>query len=118
MRAFFWSKGFKSIDTLRWFLGHTNPEHVYHYIQENTDGAILNNVKSQYIAENIKEYANLEGVLKEKFNIESYDLIDAEDLSDYINTLLEDKCIEVEPEFLEDDNNNQFNIIVKVKNHG
>lgn len=116
--AFFWSKGFKSIDTLRWFLGHTNPEHVYHYIQENTDGAILNNVKAQYLAENIKEYANLEGVLKEKFNIQSYDLIDAEDLSDYINTLLEDKCIEVEPEFLEDDKNNQFNIIVKVTNHG
>lgn len=116
--AFFWSKGFKSIDTLRWFLGHTNPEHVYHYIQENTDGAILNNVKAQYIAENIKEYANLESVLKEKFNIQSYDLIDTEDLSDYINTLLEDKCIEVEPEFLEDDKNNQFNIIVKVKNHG
>ena len=68
--AFFWSKGFKSIDTLRWFLGHTNPEHVYHYIQENTDGAILNNVKAQYIAENIKEYANLESVLKEKFNIQ------------------------------------------------
>lgn len=116
--AFFWSKGFKSIDTLRWFLGHTNPEHVYHYIQENTDGAILNNVKAQYIAENIKEYANLESVLKEKFNIQSYDLIDTEDLSDYINTLLEDKFIEVEPEFLEDDKNNQFNIIVKVTNHG
>ena len=116
--AFFWSKGFKSIDTLRWFLGHTNPEHVYHYIQENIDGAILNNVKAQYIAENIKEYANLESILKEKFNIQSYDIIDTEDLSDYINTLLEDKCIEVEPEFLEDDKNNQFNIIVKVINHG
>ena len=78
----------------------------------------MNNVKAQYIAENIKEYANLESVLKEKFNIKSYDLIDTEDLSDYINTLLEDKYIEVEPEFLEDDKNNQFNIIVKVINHG
>lgn len=91
---------------------------MYHYIQENTDGAILNNVKAQYIAENIKEYENLESVLKEKFNIQSYDLIDTEDLCDYINTLLEDKAIEVEPEFLEDDKNNQFNIIVRVTNHG
>ena len=116
--AFFWSKGFKSIDTLRWFLGHTNPEHVYHYIQENTDGSILNNVKAQYIAENIKKYDNLESILKDRFNIQSYDLIAQEDLSDYINTLLEDNSIEVEPEFIEDDEGNQFNIIVKVKNHG
>ena len=90
----------------------------YHYIQENTDGSILNNVKAQYIAENIKEYDNLESILKDRFNIQSYDLIAQEDLSDYINTLLEDNSIEVEPEFIEDDESNQFNIIVKVKNHG
>lgn len=116
--AFFWSKGFKSIDTLRWFLGHTNAEHVYHYIQENLDGHILNNVKAQYITENISSYSNLKEIMKDKFGIENYSLIDKNDLSDYINTLLEDKLITVEPEFLEDDKNNQFEIIVKVKNHG
>ena len=116
--AFFWSKGFKSIDTLRWFLGHTNAEHVYHYIQENLDGKILNNVKAQYIAENLDSYSNIKDIIKNKFGIESYSLIDKNDLSDYINTLLEDKLITVEPEFLEDDKNNQFEIIVKVKNHG
>lgn len=116
--AFFWSKGFKSIDTLRWFLGHTNAEHVYHYIQENLDGYILNNVKAQYITENISSYSDLKEIVKDKFGIENYSLIDKNDLSDYINTLLEDKLITVEPEFLEDDKNNQFEIIVKVKNHG
>jgi hypothetical protein len=116
--AFFWSKGFKSIDTLRWFLGHTNPEHVYHYIQENLDGHVLNNVKAQYITENINNYSNLKEIMKNKFGIENYSIIDKNDLSDYINTLLEDKLITVEPEFLEDDKNNQFEIIVKVKNHG
>lgn len=116
--AFFWSKGFKSIDTLRWFLGHTNAEHVYHYIQENLDGHILNNVKAQYITENISSYSNIKEVIKEIFGIDNYSLIDKNDLSDYINTLLEDKLITVEPEFLEDDKNNQFEIIVKVKNHG
>jgi len=116
--AFFWSKGFKSIDTLRWFLGHTNAEHVYHYIQENLDGHILNHVKAQYITENISSYSNLKEIMKDKFGIENYSFIDKNDLSDYINTLLEDKLITVEPEFLEDDKNNQFEIIVKVKNHG
>lgn len=116
--AFFWSKGFKSIDTLRWFLGHTNAEHVYHYIQENLDGHILNNVKAQYITENISNYSNIKEIIKNKFGIDNYSIIDKNDLSDYINTLLEDKLITVEPEFLEDDKNNQFEIIVKVKNHG
>lgn len=56
--------------------------------------------------------------MKDKFGIENYSIIDKNDLSDYINTLLEDKLITVEPEFLEDDKNNQFEIIVKVKNYG
>ncbi|MBC7475326.1 MAG: site-specific integrase [Candidatus Sericytochromatia bacterium] len=116
--AFFWSKGFKSIDTLRWFLGHTNAEHVYHYIQENLDGQVMNNVKAQYITENIENHNNLKELLKTKFGVVSYDMIDKDDLADYVNTLLENKLITVEPEFLDDDKNNQFEIIVKVKNHG
>jgi hypothetical protein len=115
--AFFWSKGFKSIDTLRWFLGHTNAEHVYHYIRENNDGSVLNNVKAQYIAENIKEYESLSDIFSNKFNVNNYNLLNKEDLADYINTLLEDGLITVEPEFFEDDKGNQFEIILKVKNN-
>lgn len=115
--AFFWSSGFKSIDTLRWFLGHTNAEHVYSYIKENTTGEILNNVKSQYISENIKDYGTLEEIFKNKYNIVDFNLIDKDDLSDYINSMLEDDLITIEPEFIEDDHGQQFDIIVKVKNN-
>lgn len=38
--CFFWGSGFGSLDTLRWFLGHTNVEYVYHYITESTSGDI------------------------------------------------------------------------------
>lgn len=116
--AFFWSKGTKSIDTLRWFLGHTNPEHVYSYIYENTQGYILNNVKAQYVAENFNEYSDLKDFIKNKYSVENFDIIDSNDLADYINSLIEDKQITVEPVFFEDGNNVQFNIIVKVKNNG
>ncbi len=115
--AFFWSSGFKSIDTLRWFMGHTNAEHVYNYIKENTTGEVLNNVKAQYISENIKDYENLEEIFKNKYKISNYNLIEKEDLSDYINAMLEDDLITVEPEFLENDNGQKFEIIVKVKNN-
>lgn len=116
--AFFWSKGFKSIDTLRWFLGHTNAEHVYSYIKENTQGEILNNVKSQYVSENIKDYKNIEGILKETYNIENYSLIEKDDLAEYINSMLEDNLIKIEPEFIENDEGQKFEIIIKVKNNG
>lgn len=115
--SFFWSNGFKSIDTLRWFLGHTNAEHVYHYIKENTTGEVLNNVKAQYISENIKEYESLKDIFENKYHISNYNLIEKEDLADYINTMLEEGLITVEPEFIEDDNGKQFEIIIKVKNH-
>ncbi len=29
---FFWGRSFGGMDTLRWFLGHTDVEHLYHYI--------------------------------------------------------------------------------------
>lgn len=115
--SFFWSSGFKSIDTLRWFLGHTNAEHVYHYIKENTNGEVLNNVKAQYISENIKDYESLEEIFENKYNISDYNLIDKEDLADYINAMLEDGMITVEPEFIENDEGQKFEIIVKVKNN-
>lgn len=44
--TFFWSKGFKGIDTLRWMLGHTDIEHLFHYITESETGAVLNGVKA------------------------------------------------------------------------
>lgn len=115
--SFFWSSGFKSIDTLRWFLGHTNAEHVYNYIKENTNGEVLNNVKAQYISENINDYENLNEIFENKYNIIDYNLINKEDLADYINTMLADGVITVEPEFIENDEGKRFEIIVKVKNN-
>ena len=50
--CFFWGSGFGSLDTLRWFMGHTNIEHVYHYITESTSGEVLRNVKTQFLLEN------------------------------------------------------------------
>jgi hypothetical protein len=44
--AFFWSKGFHGMDALRWMLGHTNMEHLYHYITESETGEVLNGVKA------------------------------------------------------------------------
>lgn len=113
--CFFWGSGFGSLDTLRWFMGHTNVEHVYHYITESTSGDVLRNVKTQFLLENVEKYENLLSLIKNRYNTEKFDLIDSEDLEIYINDLLENEEIIVEPEFMLDNEQDNYKIIVKVK---
>lgn len=113
--CFFWGSGFGSLDTLRWFMGHTNVEHVYHYITESTSGDVLRNVKTQFLIENVEKYENLLSLIKNRYNTENFDLIDSNDLEFYINDLLENEEIIVEPEFMLDNEKENYKIIVKVK---
>ena len=113
--CFFWGSGFGSLDTLRWFMGHTDVEHVYHYITESTSGDVLRSVKTQFLLENIQKYENLLSLIKNKYHTEQFDLIDSEDLEVYISDLLDNEDIVVEPEFMQDNEQENYKIVVKVK---
>lgn len=113
--CFFWGSGFGSLDTLRWFLGHTDVQHVYNYITESSSGEVLKSVKTQFLLENIEKYENLLNLIKDNYKTEQYDLINTEDLEYYISELIENEKIKVEPEFIEDDNTVNYKIIVKVQ---
>lgn len=64
--AFFWSGGFDGMDALRWMFGHSDMEHLYHYISESETGAVLNGVKASVIVRGVvdstSELAKLEGI--------------------------------------------------------
>lgn len=64
--AFFWSKGFDGMDALRWMLGHSDMEHLYHYISESETGAALNGAKASVIVcgvvDSTSQLAKLEGI--------------------------------------------------------
>ncbi|WP_439146518.1 integrase [Vibrio sp.] len=64
--AFFWSKGFDGMDALRWMLGHSDMEHLYHYISESETGAVLNGAKASVIVRGVvdstSELAKLEAI--------------------------------------------------------
>lgn len=49
--VFFWSKSFDGLDTLRWMLGHTDMEHLYHYVTETHKGEALNGIKASYLTD-------------------------------------------------------------------
>lgn len=113
--AFFWSNSYGSMDTLRWFLGHTDVQHLYHYITESTEGSVLKSVKAQYAYEDLDKQHDLKELLTEKYGISNFSLIEREVLEDYIEELIEEKQVEVEPEFFSDDNGQHYKILVKVK---
>lgn len=113
--AFFWGNGFGSMDTLRWFLGHTDVQHLYHYITESTEGSVLKSVKAQYVYEDLDNQEDLKDLLVKKYGTNNFSLIEREVLEDYIEDLIEERTVEVEPEFFNDDNGQNYKILIKVK---
>lgn len=113
--SFFWGSGFGSMDTLRWFLGHTDVQHLYHYITESTEGSVLKSVKAQYAYETLDNQEELKNLLVEKYGTSNFSLIDREILEDYIEELIEENKVIVEPEFIIDDSGKKYKILVKVK---
>ncbi len=72
--VFFWSKSFDGLDTLRWMLGHTDIEHLYHYVTEAQTGDVLNGVKASYLvdqlsARKLENIAELKHVLAKRYGI-------------------------------------------------
>lgn len=117
---FFYSKSFGQLDTLRWMLAHRDPSHVWRYITESTEGAVLQSAKSHYIAEQLhtgstEPFRELASLLKSKYGTDDFRLIDSSEIENYIFQLLTDQIIEIEPEFFSDENGHNFKIVTKLK---
>lgn len=120
---FFWSKSFDGLDTLRYFLGHTDIEHLYYYITEPLTGAVLNGVKAHtlteaYLGDNsikIQNISSLREILLNHFKISDIELVNLN--SSYLNTdkililnkinyLLDEHIIDLKPNFFTITNSN------------
>lgn len=117
---FFYSRSFGGLETLQWMLGHTDVSHVWHYITESVGGDVLRGAKSQYIAESLHRegsegYKELATLVKSRYGTDDFQLIDTEELEDYLSDLLEEGHIEVEPEFFHCPDGEDFRVVVKVK---
>ncbi|MDV7665861.1 hypothetical protein R4606_13865 [Acinetobacter baumannii] len=113
---FFWSKGFDGLDTLRYLLGHTDIEHLYHYITEPITGAVLNGVKAHtlteaYLGTNKIKIQNIEflrEILLNHFKITDIELLDFNLLNsdknkktilNKISYLIDEHIIDLKPNF-------------------
>jgi len=125
---FFWSKSYDGLDTLRYFLGHTNPEHLYNYITESITGEVLSGVKAQALVEQISEsnqdkesIQNIEylsPILEKYFGVREFEVLSESDIFKLYHTdevvghlknysiveqqilyLIDSHIIDLEPEF-------------------
>lgn len=116
---FFWGKSFGGLDTLRWFLGHTDVEHLYHYITEATPGAVLQSVKATYAADLVRNSVPgteaLNDLLERHFGTRNFSILDSQELDDYLYDLVEDGTVDVRPEFFETEDGRSFRVLVLVK---
>lgn len=117
--AFFWSGAPGGTEILRRFLGHTDANHLYNYITESTDGAVFRCIKSHFVAGNIAhlddEKNNLSLLLSEKFGTSQITLLDSLEVERYIETLLLNKTMTVEPIFIKGEDGTAYKIVVRVK---
>lgn len=118
---FFHSSAFGGIDTLRWMLGHTDLKHVWHYITESTPGRVLRATTAQWTAENLSKlsagnqgYKDLVELIYARFGVKEVSLVETEDLEGMIEELLLQGSVDIEPEFFEDENGQQMQIMCKV----
>ncbi|MGZ4160899.1 MAG: hypothetical protein ACXVNF_08930, partial [Neobacillus sp.] len=101
---FFWSKSYDGLDTLRHFLGHTDYEHLYHYITEAIPGEVLTGIKAQRIVDGVnkKDIENIEQltpVIRDRFGAQSITFKTYKQICDDYEEDAADGFIEMNPPF-------------------
>lgn len=117
--CFYWSGAGGGLDTLRDYLGHTNLEHLYHYILLEIPGATLRNVQSLFAAQQIKdhntEFEELKRLVVRDYTINDIEIVDQEVLASYIEVLILKGVVVVEPEFIKTANGSDMLIHARVR---
>lgn len=102
---FFWGGGFGGMDTIRWFLGHTDAQHLWHYITECTPGLTLRSVAAEWVAHGVKHGSNEAEILGKElqthFGTSDFTILEDEALVMHLEDLIDEGRLVVEPHFLD-----------------
>jgi len=104
--TFFWGSGFDGLGTLSYFLGHTDPRHIYHYITENIPGEVLKGVEAQRIlygfsSNDIDNLGRLKSILKSRFGVSDIEIRTISEIVDYLEDEVKDGHISTTPNILD-----------------
>jgi hypothetical protein len=114
---FFFGGGFGGMETLRWFLGHTDPEHLWNYITEFTPGETIRSVAAEWAAYGVLhgtiEAEMLGAELASHFGTTNFSILEEDALVMFLEDLIEEGRLTVAPEFL--DGGQRYRIAVVLK---
>lgn len=117
---FFWRGSFGGLEVLSYFLGHNSYWMTYRYITEALPGKILTRVKATVAKDMIKANQSATKDLAElictRYNLSINDLhiLPERDVVDYVEDLLVAGDAEIEPEFLDGADGQQYKILYKI----
>jgi hypothetical protein len=115
---FFWGNSQSGLETLRWFLGHTDSEQLYRYITESTPGEVMIGVKLDYVLEQLHRHDSsadgLAKLLSKRLNVDSIDVLDEAELEDHLEDLIRKSTVKVEPEFFTTHSGREYRILIIV----
>lgn len=117
---FFWKGSFGGVEVLRHFLGHKKPSMTYHYVTEAIPGKVLRRVKATVAKDLIRTgHEATEGLAQlicERYGLTLSDLhiLPERDVVDYVEDLIVSGAAEVEPEFIEGPDGEEYHIVYKV----
>jgi len=105
------------MDTLRWFLAHTDVKHLWHYITESVPGQVLRSVAAEWVAYGVQhasqETSDLATELATHFGTSDFSILDQEALALHLEDLIEDGRLSVEPQFLDDENRYRIAVVLR-----
>ncbi len=125
--AFFFGARQSNLETLRWFIGHTDVEHLWHYLTNSISGEMHREAAVYFILDELRlpeeervieihdkvRYEMTEFV-RVNFGVERFSLVDADALENYLKFMLEKNVI-VEPEFFSAASGQHYKIIVRLR---
>lgn len=109
-----------SIDILQWVFGHTDPSHIWNYISEELPGKELRNTLAQTVSEQMASkgsthYSDLIELINDTFGTKNVPIMDSEELTGYLEFLMDGGQLSLEPVFLEDDTGFKVEILAIVR---
>lgn len=114
---FFYGGGFGGMETLRWFMGHTDAQHLWHYITESTPGETIRSVAAEWAAYGVRhgtrEAELLGAELAIHFGTSDFSVLEDEALVLYLEDLMEEGKLRIEPEFLDGGRNYRIAVVVR-----
>jgi hypothetical protein len=114
--VFFYTTGFGELDTLRWMLGHSDVEHMWRYLTEclgpkDIQGAGVRYITDLAKSDRLENYKDLQALLHAEFGTQILSLVDEFKIESYLEALMEEGKIRVEPHFFRDENGKAMKIL-------